>query len=79
MFYNGFHGDCSETFAIGNVDTSGKALIQAARQCRDEAINACGPGRGFSVIGKTVRYHLLPDTLYFENCWTCTCCLLIHI
>jgi len=54
VFYNGFHGDCSETFPIGNVDTSGKALIQAARQCRDEAINACGPGRGFSVIGKTV-------------------------
>lgn len=54
VYYSGYHGDCAETYAVGNVDESGKLLIKAAKQCRDAAISACSPGKPFSVIGKTV-------------------------
>lgn len=28
VFYNGYHGDCSEMFCVGEVDQAGKDLIQ---------------------------------------------------
>ncbi|GAB1286422.1 Methionine aminopeptidase 1D, mitochondrial [Apodemus speciosus] len=55
VYYNGYHGDTSETFLVGNVDESGKKLVEVARRCRDEAIAACRAGAPFSVIGNTIR------------------------
>ncbi|KFR10261.1 hypothetical protein N306_04055, partial [Opisthocomus hoazin] len=55
VYYNGYHGDTSETFLVGNVDKSGQKLVEVARKCRDEAIAACRPGAPFSVIGNTIR------------------------
>ncbi|XP_019378396.1 PREDICTED: methionine aminopeptidase 1D, mitochondrial [Gavialis gangeticus] len=54
VYYNGYHGDTSETFLVGNVDKSGQKLVKVARKCRDEAIAACRPGAPFSVIGNTI-------------------------
>ncbi|XP_064018858.1 methionine aminopeptidase 1D, mitochondrial isoform X2 [Pogoniulus pusillus] len=54
VYYNGYHGDTSETFLVGNVDKSGQKLVEVARKCRDEAIAACRPGAPFSVIGNTI-------------------------
>ncbi|KAF5910720.1 hypothetical protein HPG69_004809, partial [Diceros bicornis minor] len=54
VYYNGYHGDTSETFLVGNVDDCGKKLVEVARRCRDEAIAACGAGAPFSVIGNTI-------------------------
>uniref|UniRef100_A0A8C6QGX4 Peptidase M24 domain-containing protein n=1 Tax=Nannospalax galili TaxID=1026970 RepID=A0A8C6QGX4_NANGA len=54
VYYNGYHGDTSETFLVGNVDECGKKLVAVARRCRDEAIAACGAGAPFSVIGNTI-------------------------
>ncbi|XP_074404593.1 methionine aminopeptidase 1D, mitochondrial isoform X4 [Zonotrichia albicollis] len=54
VYYNGYHGDTSETFLVGNVDKSGEKLVDVARKCRDEAIAACRPGAPFSVIGNTI-------------------------
>ncbi|XP_055966176.1 methionine aminopeptidase 1D, mitochondrial isoform X3 [Sorex fumeus] len=62
VYYNGYHGDTSETFLVGNVDECGKKLVEVARRCRDEAIAACRAGAPFSVIGNTIRSvsgHLL--------------------
>ncbi|KAM7048951.1 methionine aminopeptidase 1D, mitochondrial isoform 5-T5 [Acridotheres tristis] len=55
VYYNGYHGDTSETFLVGSVDKSGEKLVEVARKCRDEAIAACRPGAPFSVIGNTIR------------------------
>ncbi|XP_068220223.1 methionine aminopeptidase 1D, mitochondrial-like [Palaemon carinicauda] len=55
VFYNGYHGDCCETYLIGNVDEAGRHLVNAARRCRDEAIAICGPGVPFSDIGAKVE------------------------
>ncbi|XP_068804711.1 methionine aminopeptidase 1D, mitochondrial isoform X3 [Struthio camelus] len=60
VYYNGYHGDTSETFLVGNVDKSGQKLVAVARKCRDEAIAACGPGAAFAVIGNTIS--LVPAT-----------------
>ncbi|XP_067405346.1 methionine aminopeptidase 1D, mitochondrial isoform X5 [Emydura macquarii macquarii] len=54
VYYNGYHGDTSETFLVGNVDKAGQKLVEVARKCRDEAIAACRPGAPFSVIGNTI-------------------------
>ncbi|XP_072468416.1 methionine aminopeptidase 1D, mitochondrial isoform X4 [Notamacropus eugenii] len=54
VYYNGYHGDTSETFLVGNVDKYGKKLVEVARRCRDEAIAACRAGAPFSVIGNTI-------------------------
>ncbi|XP_063018202.1 methionine aminopeptidase 1D, mitochondrial isoform X1 [Melospiza melodia melodia] len=67
VYYNGYHGDTSETFLVGNVDKSGEKLVEVARKCRDEAIAACRPGAPFSVIGNTISslawqggFHVCP-------------------
>ncbi|XP_066493758.1 methionine aminopeptidase 1D, mitochondrial isoform X3 [Tiliqua scincoides] len=56
VYFNGYHGDTSETILLGNVDESGQKLVEVARKCRDEAIVACRPGAPFSVIGNTISH-----------------------
>uniref|UniRef100_A0A8D2LWL5 Methionine aminopeptidase n=2 Tax=Varanus komodoensis TaxID=61221 RepID=A0A8D2LWL5_VARKO len=56
VYFNGYHGDTSETMLVGNVDESGQKLVEVARKCRDEAIAACRPGTPFSVIGNTISH-----------------------
>uniref|UniRef100_A0A8D0D721 Methionine aminopeptidase n=1 Tax=Sander lucioperca TaxID=283035 RepID=A0A8D0D721_SANLU len=54
VYLDGYHGDTSETFLIGQVDEVGQRLVEAARRCRDEAIAACKPGAPLCVIGNTI-------------------------
>ncbi|XP_028283031.1 methionine aminopeptidase 1D, mitochondrial isoform X2 [Parambassis ranga] len=54
VYLDGYHGDTSETFLIGEVDEVGRRLVETARQCRDEAIAACKPGAELCVIGNTI-------------------------
>lgn len=54
VYLNNFHGDCSETFLVGKVDSEGQKLVDIARKCRDEAIKICKPGENFSSIGKII-------------------------
>ncbi|CAL8281413.1 unnamed protein product [Lota lota] len=66
VYFEGYHGDTSETFLIGRVDESGRRLVETARRCRDEAIAACQPGAPLSVIGNTISEIAL--TSGFEVC-----------
>ncbi|CAL1579866.1 unnamed protein product [Knipowitschia caucasica] len=54
VYFDGYHGDTSETFLIGQVDEVGQKLVETARRCRDEAIAACHPGAPLCVIGNTI-------------------------
>ncbi|XP_048390729.1 methionine aminopeptidase 1D, mitochondrial isoform X2 [Stegostoma tigrinum] len=54
VYFNGYHGDTSETFLVGNVDKSGQKLVEVARRCRNEAIAVCRPGAPLNVIGNTI-------------------------
>ncbi|CAH1774636.1 unnamed protein product [Owenia fusiformis] len=55
IFYNGFHGDLSETYVVGDTDSAAMDLIITTKKCRDEAINICKPGIPFSEIGQVIE------------------------
>lgn len=40
-FVNGFHGDCSATFLVGDVDEEGKRLVRTTYECLYKAIKIC--------------------------------------
>lgn len=52
---NGFHGDLSETFLIGDVDIAGRRLVTVTKECLDAAILVCKDSEPFSIIGKIIR------------------------
>lgn len=67
MFFNGFHGDCSKTFLVGNVDKIGVDLVKCTEECLNMSIELCKPGRRFCDIGefisraaKIMGYNVIP-------------------
>lgn len=57
VYYNGYHGDCSETFLVGDVDARGRELVRVTYECLDRAIEACGPGFAVKDIGGVIEDH----------------------
>ncbi|KAI5121187.1 hypothetical protein M0805_005988 [Coniferiporia weirii] len=55
VFLEGFHGDTSQTFLIGDVDPIGRELVQAASEALDIGIRACGPGVPFKAVGAAIH------------------------
>ncbi|HBE70071.1 MAG TPA: type I methionyl aminopeptidase [Planctomycetaceae bacterium] len=51
---DGWHGDQSETFIIGNASEEARAVTQAAFDCMHLAIEALTPGCMVSVIGDAI-------------------------
>jgi methionyl aminopeptidase len=58
VFHKGFHGDCSETYAVGNVLPRFKKLMKAAYDAMMKGIEACKVGKPYSGIGAAVKRHL---------------------
>lgn len=54
MYLNGYHGDTSSTFLVGNVDEKGKALVECTKETLDKAIAICGPGVPYREIGRVI-------------------------
>jgi len=54
-FYGGFHGDCSETFLVGNVDARGRELVKTTYECLNAGIAVCKPGVPFHNIGGVIE------------------------
>ncbi|KAG6453194.1 hypothetical protein O3G_MSEX008016 [Manduca sexta] len=57
VFSKGFHGDCSKTFLVGDVDDRGIQLVSVTEECLDMAINICGPEVPFREIGARIQRH----------------------
>ncbi|KAI5709557.1 hypothetical protein M8J76_009618 [Diaphorina citri] len=55
VYLNGYHGDCSATFCVGEVDASGKFLVNVAQQALHAAISVVKPGEYFSTIGSIIE------------------------
>ncbi|KAG5894785.1 hypothetical protein JTB14_005221 [Gonioctena quinquepunctata] len=55
VFHNGYHGDCSKTFLVGQVDKDGRDLVRATEVCLNEAIGICQPGELFRSIGACIE------------------------
>jgi len=51
---NGWFGDSSETFLVGEVSDDAKAVAQAAFDCMHIGIRAIGPGDRVAKIGKAI-------------------------
>lgn len=54
VYLNGYHGDTSSTFLVGDVDEPGRDLVQMTNATLEAGIDACGPGRPFNCIGKAI-------------------------
>lgn len=54
VFLNGYHGDSSKTFLVGNVDDLGVFLVKSAEECLQNCIKICKPGTPFSAIGRYI-------------------------
>ncbi|CAH0592531.1 unnamed protein product [Chrysodeixis includens] len=57
VFFKGFHGDCSKTYIVGDVDDKGLELVSVTEECLDIATKTCGPGVPFSEIGSVIYKH----------------------
>jgi len=57
VYLDGFHGDCSETFMVGDVDDAGQRLVKITDECLTLGLDACGPGRYFHNIGEAIYRH----------------------
>lgn len=55
IYIDGFHSDCSATFAVGDVDARGKRLMSATKESLDAAIALCYPGQNLNEIGRVVE------------------------
>lgn len=62
VFLNNFHGDCSRTLLVGNVDERGRYLVDHTETALEAAIQFCRPGEKFNVIGAAISgYAKLAD------------------
>jgi len=59
-YIGGYHGDCSATFLVGEVDEAGQLLVERTRESLLKAIEICAPGVPFSKIGDTICDYLDP-------------------
>ncbi|KIJ57225.1 hypothetical protein M422DRAFT_40725 [Sphaerobolus stellatus SS14] len=55
VYLDGFHGDTSQTFLVGNVDQLGIDLVKETNMALQVGIAACGPHRKFSDIGNAIH------------------------
>eukprot|EP00803_Ostreobium_quekettii_P011057 evm.model.scf_76.9 EVM.evm.TU.scf_76.9 scf_76:65912-67467(-) len=54
VYLNGYHGDTSKMWYVGDVSSEAKRLCEVTEQARDEAISICGPGVPFKNIGLVI-------------------------
>lgn len=57
LYFDGFHGDCSEMFLVGDVDEKGRELVRRTYECMEKAIEICGPDVPFNKIGGVIEDH----------------------
>eukprot|EP01097_Dermamoeba_algensis_P002883 TRINITY_DN2147_c0_g1_i1.p1 TRINITY_DN2147_c0_g1~~TRINITY_DN2147_c0_g1_i1.p1 ORF type:complete len:236 (-),score=52.52 TRINITY_DN2147_c0_g1_i1:53-760(-) len=57
VYFNGYHGDVNETYLIGNVDETGRRLVQTTRECLEKAIHMVKPGALYRDIGNVISKH----------------------
>lgn len=58
VYYNGYHGDLSEMFLVGNVDEKGKELVKVTHDAWQEAIKYCKPGQPYKGIGAVIEDYV---------------------
>jgi len=59
-YLNGYHGDCSETYIVGDVDEAGRQLTKVTYDCWQAAIDYCRPGKPYNGIGAIIEEFIKP-------------------
>jgi methionine aminopeptidase type I len=57
IYLHGVHGDCSETFLVGDVDDAGRGLVQTTYESLWKGIDAVKPGGRIYEIGRAIQTH----------------------
>lgn len=60
LYHGGFHGDLNETYYVGDkakADPDSARVVEAARECLDEAIKLVKPGALFRSYGNVIEKH----------------------
>lgn len=57
-YLDGFHGDCSEMFVVGNCPPTSKKLIQTTYDCWVKSMEFVKPGRDYKDIGGIIEDHV---------------------
>ncbi len=55
VFLNGYHGDTSKMFYVGEVSDEAKRLVEATREALAAAIAICAPGVPYNKIGAAIQ------------------------
>ena len=66
LYHGGFHGDLNETYYIGEKarnDPDSVRVVEAARECLDEAIKLVKPGALFRSYGNVIEKHAKVEEL----------------
>ncbi|KAL7536727.1 hypothetical protein ACHAXR_007369 [Thalassiosira sp. AJA248-18] len=61
VYLDGYHGDCSEMFAVGGrdaLDENGRKLIQTTYDCWVQSMELVKPGVDYNVIGKSIQEYV---------------------
>jgi methionyl aminopeptidase len=60
LYHEGFHGDLNETYYVGDkalADADSIRVVEASRECLDQAIKLVKPGMLFRDIGNVIEKH----------------------
>ncbi len=57
VLLDGFYGDAAATFAVGEVSTEARRLMEVTRQCLDDAVSAVKPGARLGDVGAAVQHR----------------------
>lgn len=60
VYKDGFHADMNETYCVGKVSESSRALIQATYDCLMKSIAYCKPGNMYKQVGNIISGHVEP-------------------
>lgn len=55
VYLDGYHGDTSKTFLVGDVDEIGRDLVKVTEEALEAGIQACGPGRPYRGIANAIH------------------------
>ncbi|KAL5527906.1 hypothetical protein ACEPAG_6707 [Sanghuangporus baumii] len=70
VFLDGFHGDTSRTFLVGDVDLTGRQLVQASEEALELGIRQCRPGAPLKSIGATIHSYAKSRNLSISEQFT---------
>lgn len=60
-YLDGYHGDCSEMFVVGEGSPETMKLLQSTYDCWIKACNFVKPGRDYKEIGAIIEDHVTAD------------------